>query len=980
MISFSIDKITNVKLSSAGLSLSDLWNRLALPAAALGAATLPHTMRRAVWQMLIDRKDDVIAVAGPVPLGTEPEPIPWDSPENETYIAAEAANIYLVASPAMQDACLGVYAARLNRFQLSLPQRQTLRILGEAKGRGALQSVLTTTLGIENRNYSYVIKNLEERGLVTKCPTVLQKGGGHVTSTNLIVLTKFAPEEMTDPQARFHDGNLSTFVDDVDNNHASGSGRIYNNRDIGEDSDGDGEDGVGGGSSGEDNDDNIAFDDVGGGVEGDTIGGTIDSAHGGGTAIQSQNKALSSMNEPGGGLHVVLDDDGHLRKITTFLASFPDHSSNETDLKKELGYIGRRGHRRWRRLRNILEKKHCIERFKARESHNQGSVVFIVKLLKTYTGKDDEEWVLSGLLDPLTGNLNVFGEQVAELTLDRQILTMLAAAGHDGVTTQQVDSHLRFNIKRNDPRFKELKMRYGEGSVVEQYVNQGKVRLLRYNATPEFLAILDSALQGISADTGGSGALEPPPGGYLNAVQEAINAGLNDDGTNPLAKYALPVAGEGGEGAEEEVDLVAELLAAVGNNNNSSAVPTAPAAATAAATVPVSDAAAEGDEDKEEEEIEFEVEDGAGDGAGPSIDDPEKQISTQEAYAPTKRKKQPLTEMAKLRRQWIVDRVNREGLLLCSEIGSYLQLTEKAVRNNPKAVRPDRKVIQRLINAAVEANELTVLRVTFPGVHGSLTARNHEVLAKPGTQADSDFVDLVFAAHRQMLARIRQLSSAVIINKHQDASLETLPIVANAKRTKQKEERAALRKAKYSNKGRKIDGAKGTSKRGEDEGRSGGGVAIDDGGAAAGEVLDNNTKPNVVINPSDHGFISARMHRVWRIHELAWKLLEARNGMPSPFLNPSLSAAATEGNVFLVGHAPISLLGGRPLDMGVYTGTPEQEAVVVTTDEFWKALTVEDFVMCLGSRSTDVGLVQEYKVANKRLGKSKVFQELHFSL
>ena len=958
--------------------MPDLWNRLADPAAALGAATLPPTMRRAVWKMLTERKDDVIAVVGAVPLGTDPHPIPWDSPEIETYIAAEAANIHLIASPAMQDACLGVYAARLNRFQLSLPQRQTLRILGEAKGRGALQSVLTTTLGIENRNYSYVIKNLEERGLVTKCPTVLQRGSGHVTSTNLIVLTKFAPEEMTDPQARFHDGKSSTFTQDVGNNHASGSRRIYNNRGGGGDGiddDGNGGD-IGGGSSGEDNDDddddNIGFDDLGG-VEVPSTGGipgsrALSSVQGLNTygTIDSSHKAPRSMNEAGGGLHVVLDDDGYLRKITTLLASLPDHSSNETDLKKELGYIGRRGHRRWRRLRNILERKKCIKRYKARESHNEGSVVFIVKLLKAYTAEVDEEWLLNSLLDPLTGNLNVFGEQVAELTLDRQLLTMLAVAGPDGITTQHVDSQLRFNIKRNEPRFKELKMRYGEGSVVEQYINQGKVRLLRYNATPEFLAILDSALQGVSADAGGRRALEPPPGGYVNAVREAIHAGLNEDGSNPLAKYTSPVADGDGEAcvAEEEVDLVAQLLATVGNNNDNNA---------AAAPVPVSDAAPEGDADEEEnEEADDEDDTGDGYGAGPSNHDAEKKTGAAavEVYAPrTKRKKQPLTEMAKLRRQWIIDRVHREGLLLCAEIGSYLQVTEKAVRNNPKAVRPDRKVVQRLIDAALEANELILLRVTFPGVYGSLTARTHEVLAKPNTQADSDFVDLVFAAHRQMLARIRQSSSAVLVSKHEDAALETLPIVANAKRRKEKEEREAKRKAmSVKSKNGKNDGAEGIDKRGEDEngGDGGGGGAAT---TAANGDSDTDKKQNAVPGPLDHGLICARMQRVWKIHELAWKLLEARNGTPSPFLNSSLSAAAAEEKVFLVGHAPASLLGGRPLDMGVYKGTPEQQAVVVTTDEFWKALTVEDFVMCLGSRSTDAGLVQEYKVANKRMGK-----------
>ena len=56
------------------------------------------------------------------------------------------------------------------------------------------------------------------------------------------------------------------------------------------------------------------------------------------------------------------------------------------------------------------------------------------------------------------------------------------------------------------------------------------------------------------------------------------------------------------------------------------------------------------------------------------------------------------------------------------------------------------------------------------------------------------------------------------------------------------------------------------------------------------------------------------------------------------------------------------------MDMRVYEATPEQQAIVLTTDEFWKALTVEDFVMCLGSRSQNSALVQQFRTANKRMG------------
>ena len=918
-------------------------------------------MRRALWEKLHELQEDIIAAAGAVPQGSEPIQISWDAPETASHTAAEAANIHLIASPAMQDAALGVYAARLNRFQLSLPQRQTLRILGEAKGRGALQSVLTTALGIENRNYSYVVKNLEERGLVTKCPTVLQKNGGHVTSTNLIVLTKFAPEEMTDPQARFHDGRSSTIgARPTGGRRGDGEGDFL---------DDDGAESSEGSDAEDDGGENNGFDDLGGlGAIGHGVS-TVQSLNtygidAGGTTYNPPSSVAGV-----GGLHIVLDDDVHLRKITTLLASLPDHCLHETELKRDLGYIGKRGHRRWRRLRNILERKNCIERFKAREGLT-GPVIFMVKLLRAWTGETDDEWILAALLDPLTGKLNVFGDQVAELTLDRQMLRMLAIAGPDGVTTQQFDSRLKFNIKRNEPRFKELRARFGEGNIVEQHINQGKIRLLRFTASPELLAALDSAFQGVSADGVGGSALQPPPGGYLAAVREAILVGLNEDGTNPLAKYtSTPGDGQGEEEEGDENDLVAALLAAVANTTNTAAAgPSEPAAGAD------DDDGGNGEEDEEGDEEE-ETEDVDG-GAGPSS----AAANKADRYAPGKRRKPPLTEMAKLRRQWIVDRVNREGLLLCSEIGSYLQLTERAVRNNPKAVRPDRKVIQRLIDAAVEANEVAVLRVTFPGVHGSLSARPQDVLAKPGTQADPEFVDQVFAAHREMQKRIRQSSTTAIVRAHEDASREMLPIVPAGNK-------GGGGGRSKGGKGTTGGGGAGTgtgTTAGGNQGDSGGAAAAGGSGAAAaaggggaaatgtgatttgqhGPALADITLKVTIAN----GLIGARMQRAWKIHELAWKLLDAREGAPSQFQNPSLAAAAAEGKVFLVGHAPVSLLGGRPLDMGVYDGTPEQQATVLSTDEFWKSLTVEDFCACLGSRSTEHGLVQDFRAANKKMG------------
>ena len=891
------------------MPVSELWTRLTEPSAALGTPNLPPTLRRALWRLLSERQSDIQCILATDDEGAEPQQISWDAPEVASPAAAEAAKVRLVASPSLQDAALGVYAARLSRFSLSAPQRQTLKALGEAKQRGALQSVLTNALGIEARNYSYVIKNLEERGLVTKCPTVLQRNGGNVTATNLLMLTKFAPAEMIDPKARLTDGRSCTF---------GGATRLE-----------------GAGPTAEAM---SAWDEAG--EESGEEGGAEDKE--GGVGEVAGSAALAA----GGGLHVVNDDDAKLRNITNFLATMPDHTLNETELKRDLGYIGTPGHRRWRRLRNILERKQCIERFKAREGED-GPVVFVVKLLRQWVGEEDTEWALSGLLDPLTTKLDVFGTQLAEITIDRQILRHLAIAGASGVTTQVLDNQLRINIKRNEPRFRELKARFGPNGLAEQHVNQGKMRLLRYTASPEVLAVLDAALEGSGA---GEHAVEAPPGGYVFAVMDAIASGLNEDGSNPLLKYLeesnhqgaeQPGTGEGAP-AEAPAELEREREGDIegpkdagddGGNNNTSAGPLvnelgAQAMDTTTTVAPV--LAPDPISARFQELTQVEE---ATTGNGTASDGGE------EVRAFGKKRKPPPTELAALRRQWLVDRVHRDGLLLMAEMGAFLQAMERTVRNNPNAVRPDRKVNQRVIDAAVKAGQIVVLHVTFPGIHGSLSARPHTVLAKPGTQHDTEFVDRVFEAHRAMLKRIREISSAAIIQSHYQGPGEDLPVVASARNKE----------------GRPNGGAAGQ--------RGDGAMEKPPSGIAARDLTHKRLMENG-LNP-------ARMQRARKLHDAAWVVLSARGGAPCANLSPSISAAAETGKVFLVGHVPSNVRSGRPLDMGRYEGTPEQQALVMTTEEIWRGLSVDVFVTCLGSRSEDAALVREYRHSHKTLGECR---------
>ena len=129
--------------------------------------------------------------------------------------AASTAGVRFVAHESIQNAAVGLYGAHLTRFPLSDVQRRTLMRIGAAGTKGAFQNELSAQEGADNKNFFYVIKNLEQRGLVVKRPCVVQveAKNSHFSShvqTNVVHLTKFDPG--VSKSARLTDGKNSVMV------------------------------------------------------------------------------------------------------------------------------------------------------------------------------------------------------------------------------------------------------------------------------------------------------------------------------------------------------------------------------------------------------------------------------------------------------------------------------------------------------------------------------------------------------------------------------------------------------------------------------------------------------------------------------------------------------------------------------------------------------------------------------------------------
>jgi len=759
-----------------------------------------------------------------------------------------------------------------------------------------LQSELAARVGKEPNNFFYVIKGLEERGLVVKRAAVLQQKKGQsksTLSTNLIHLAKYAPQGLGET-SRVTDGGCTTLSGGVPMfRGASGSGAPPAEADWQSD------------------DEDAAGDDDG--MEEDA--GDDAAAAVGGVASSFQ----------------IVDEDAKLARITTQLVALENHTALERDLKAALGFTSTPGHRQWRRLRALLMRKGCIEQFIGYLAG--GRVASFVRLLKPWVagvgddggpapGDGDDEGILRGVVDAF-GHLDSRGEKVAELTIDRQVLAMIAVAGREGLTTAQVDAGLRLNMKRNGPRLEDFKDRFSKAGkdfqVEEASINQGRTILRRYTATPALAEALAGALDGQTEPP------VPPPGGWVAGVLEAAAAGLpqheidevlQGNGAGPALGSAPPgpaTDGAGPSGAAEPAPAVrpAKKMPAKGKKRKASGK---------ARATRGSDADTKTESSSSDSSSGSETEDERG--------------TAKEALPKGRRL---VTEIGQRRRQWLVEKVNSEGLLLTMEVGRVLQNADRA-SGNMAAIMPDRKVYMRVINAAAAAGEVSVLHVTLPNVQGSMNSRQQTVVARPGTTIDQPgFVESVFQRYRALQKRVRTATHVRQQALNQEQAGFQLPTLAVQPLPAATEHGGALREHRFR---------------------------------------------AMVAN----GYATARMLRCRAIHDAAWEIISTRNG-PSGDVDPGLVTAAGENRVFLVTRSPDASVtgsagGGGPsssggrLSMLAFSATPEQMELVLTAEELWRGIRVDTYLACLGCASTDQAAVARLRRGNKTLGESAELKEM----
>lgn len=838
-------------------------------------------------------------------------------------------------------------------------QLQVLQLLLESGPEGRLQNELAAITGKEPNNFFYVVKGLEERGLVVKRPVISSKKSANSTknlpvSTNLIHLTKFAPS---------YDSSAGAGAGGSKGKHAIGGAaattpaaksqstqtkRVLLNE--GEDSDSSSSD-----SSGE---------------SGDSSGGE-----------EHEKDAISIR---------IFNDPHHLSRICQVLQAMDKHVAQEKELKVVLGYVKTRGHRRWRRFRKILVDKGCIEVFSG-YAGDGNRPTRLVRLLKPWTNEDNavgrasaagddgnsQDALFKSMLNPTSGRLEIFGNQVAEVSLDRQILKMIVDAGEKGITTSEVDANFRINLKRNTFRLEELQERFKSARedmrIIDSSSTVKKSIVKRYTATPaliEYLRPLLSCQREV-------GPPKPPPGGWEKSVKEAISAGPSMEALKAAAeKSAAAVAGGGGDGAAAnaaamDIEIPGDgkqpALGTIGSRTSDALLQQPDGQGKGQLLVgAIASQDASAPQGQQQKQLHP---------SGQQEEHPSQPVAAHEGYLqpgkldPVKRRKVRITEIALKREQWLMHAIRMNKLILQAEIPRILQEAEHRA-GNPHAGYPDKKIYQRIINTALAKKEIVVLHVVLPGVSGSGSARQHTVLALPGTTIDQPgFIDAVVQRNKDLITRSK---SSKWIREHVEQQkgdfprLEVQEVPFAPVETEEFDD-AHLADLKAGGAGAGGgDGAcyAGTTAGGDAAGAAGAG----DQGPIKGFIKARHMKygdqsTQSVKIQATNGYITAKMLRMRVVYEAVWDFLSSRNA-PCGALEPSILDAVNRGEAFLACSSR-----DYQMDVKKFQGTEDDLKFVFTRTELWnKTLRVEDLTNCLGSRCTDTALIERLKGINPLIG------------
>ncbi|KAH7414897.1 hypothetical protein KP509_14G017100 [Ceratopteris richardii] len=178
---------------------------------------------------------------------------------------------------------------------------------------------------------------------------------------------------------------------------------------------------------------------------------------------------------------LVNDDLPALKAICKKLEEAPTKVLVIADLKVNLGFRLTRGHREWRRLLSRLLGAGIVEVF---EANVENKVLPCIRLSKPFDPKAFISRDSRGNLDQTESDRSTRGtkrgqitEQVAELSINRQIYDIIKQGGPEGVPVTEIFTSLGLNNRKNYYRLSDMIPKHGLHLKVENHKRSTQYRV-----------------------------------------------------------------------------------------------------------------------------------------------------------------------------------------------------------------------------------------------------------------------------------------------------------------------------------------------------------------------------------------------------------------------------------------------------------------------------------------------------------------------
>ncbi|CAL4946308.1 unnamed protein product [Urochloa decumbens] len=357
---------------SRGLPVTDLWAAIS---GASEVAGLP--LDPAVKHVLLARLTALPVISL---VEGEREGAPCFHPaEKGSVEEAERRGARLVATAAFRDNFLGIYDHnRCSDSKMSANQKKTLECIGASRTFGVTQSSLSKQLGIEGKNFHYVVKTLQSQGLIVGKQATAKSNdqveaeyalrNNHIIRTKSLYLSRYAEDLNTNSYQRIKITKPKL-----------GSGEQTNTDSL----------------------------------QGDTVG------------VDNKNDVS------------IRDYLPKMRAICEKLEEASGKALAVSDMKKDLSYRMAYGHRSWRNVLHKLLDAKLVEEIDAKVGDE---VVHCLRLLRRFNPKEFKQ--KSTTLNYKLGKKVLATDQVMELPLENCIYDMINAQGPNGVTLVELGKRL----------------------------------------------------------------------------------------------------------------------------------------------------------------------------------------------------------------------------------------------------------------------------------------------------------------------------------------------------------------------------------------------------------------------------------------------------------------------------------------------------------------------------------------------------------